>query len=80
MPYNHVSHLTIDGDCNISSILYEMLNTGSSPHHPPGGPQPLPPYPTGGHSSSGMPPYPMGPSGNYWPLKIIVNIISEINF
>lgn len=63
LPFSHVSHLIIDGDVQINSILFEMLHSGSSPRHQPSN-APMPPYPaTSG--SAGMPPYPNQPGGQY---------------
>lgn len=62
-----VSHLTIDGDVILNSILFEMLNSGSSPRHQTstGAIPPYPSYSSGSSGSAGMPPYPINQSGIY---------------
>jgi len=58
LPFNHVSHLTIDGDVSVNYIVYEMLNSGHQPQasqatpYPAGAGNPMP-YGGGGGGSVG---------------------------
>lgn len=64
--FNHVSHLTIDGDVQINSILYEMLAGSGGQQHTSA---PIPPYPTSSPMGGmgGMPPYPTTSGSSFVP-------------
>jgi len=64
LPFNHVSHLTIDGDVSVNYIVYEMLNAGGQTHQPHMSSST--PYPAGA-GAIGMPPYGSSGSEFYYP-------------
>jgi len=76
LPFNHVSHITADGDFIINSLLFETSSSSAnvphsvpsySPHMPSSSQAGMPPYPVGSSQPYGappMPPYPQA-SGSY---------------
>ncbi|XP_054154422.1 galectin-4-like [Oppia nitens] len=56
LPLNRISHLSIDGDVSIASIIYELTQPT---YAPPSAPiAPIPPYPAGGSGHYVPPPVP----------------------